>query len=356
MDRPDLELVTAVRQHGSLVMAARALRVAPSAVTKRLAALEADLGLRLFQRTTRSVTLTSEGALFLERCRKILAEVEAAEFELCDAAAKPHGKLRISLPQVHGLVMPVMTEFMALYPQIELDLDLTDRMVDVVEEGFDAVIRTGKPRDSRLMARPLGEFHMVLVASPSAGMPNIAGFIERVKQNPGKFSYGSAGVGTALNLAGEMVKQAAGLFIVHIPYRGVGPLTTDLIGGQVELGVYVLSSGLPQIKAGKVVPLGVTERERSPVAPDIPALAETPSLRHVDIGTWFGLWGPAGLPAPVAQRLRGALAESLKVPSLVEKLTASGATIAPASAVLADFQAAEIAKYRRIVDPAGIRV
>ncbi|MBN9370553.1 tripartite tricarboxylate transporter substrate-binding protein [Hydrogenophaga sp.] len=197
---------------------------------------------------------------------------------------------------------------------------------------------------------------MVLVASPSAGMPNIAGFIERVKQNPGKFSYGSAGVGTALNLAGEMVKQAAGLFIVHIPYRGVGPLTTDLIGGQVELGVYVLSSGLPQIKAGKVVPLGVTERERSPVAPDIPALAETPSLRHVDIGTWFGLWGPAGLPAPVAQRLRGALTESLKVPSLVEKLTASGATIAPASAVLADFQAAEIAKYRRIVDHAGIRV
>jgi DNA-binding transcriptional LysR family regulator len=156
-----------VAETRSFTEAGRLQGVSSSAVGKSIARLEARLGVRLFQRTTRSVTLTSEGALFLERCRKILAEVEAAEFELCDAAAKPHGKLRISLPQVHGLVMPVMNEFMALYPQIELDLDLTDRMVDVVEEGFDAVIRTGKPRDSRLMARPLGDFHMVLVASPA---------------------------------------------------------------------------------------------------------------------------------------------------------------------------------------------
>lgn len=151
----------------SFTEAGRLQGVSSSAVGKSIARLEARLGVRLFQRTTRSVTLTSEGAMFLERCRKILAEVEAAESELCDASAKPHGRLRISLPQVHGLVMPVMAEFMALYPQIELDLDLTDRMVDVVEEGFDAVIRTGKPRDSRLMARRLGTFHMVLVASPA---------------------------------------------------------------------------------------------------------------------------------------------------------------------------------------------
>ncbi|MFJ2321690.1 LysR family transcriptional regulator [Pseudomonas sp. NPDC087817] len=156
-----------VAETRSFTEAGRLQGVSSSAVGKSIARLEARLNVRLFHRTTRSVTLTSEGALFLERCRKILAEVEAAEFELCDAASQPHGKLRISLPQVHGLVMPVMNEFMTLYPQIELDLDLTDRMVDVVEEGFDAVIRTGKPRDSRLMARPLGEFHMVLVASPA---------------------------------------------------------------------------------------------------------------------------------------------------------------------------------------------
>ncbi|WP_426619670.1 LysR family transcriptional regulator [Pseudomonas rustica] len=168
MDRlGNIAVFIQVAETRSFTEAGRLTGVSSSAVGKSIARLEARLGVRLFHRTTRSITLTSEGALFLQRCRKILADVEAAEFELCDAAAQPQGKLRISVPQVLGLVMPVMTEFMTLYPQIELDLDLTDRMVDVVEEGFDAVIRTGKPRDSRLMARPLGEFRMVLVASPA---------------------------------------------------------------------------------------------------------------------------------------------------------------------------------------------
>lgn len=197
---------------------------------------------------------------------------------------------------------------------------------------------------------------MVLVASTRVGTQNVASFIERTKQNPGRFSYGSSGVGTALNLAGEMVKQAAGLFIVHIPYRGVAPLTTDLMSGQLEFGVFVLSSGLPHINGGKVVALGVTERKRSAVAPNIPALSEAPSLRNVDIGTWFGLWGPAGLPAGVTQRLQAALAESLKAPNLVERLTASGSTIADPAVALSGFQAAEIEKYRRIVKQANIRV
>ena len=81
------------------------------------------------------------------------AEVEAAEQELTDASATPRGKLRVSLPQVRVLLMPVLSDFMLAYPDIELDVDFSDRMVDVIEEGFDAVIRTGKPEDSRLMAR-----------------------------------------------------------------------------------------------------------------------------------------------------------------------------------------------------------
>lgn len=150
----------------SFTEAGRLLGVSSSAVGKSVARLEERLAVRLFHRSTRSITLTAEGALYLERCRRILAEVEAAEFELCSAASAPRGKLRISVPQVHGLVMPVLTEFMRLYPDIELDVDLSDRMVDVVEEGFDAVVRTGNPKDSRLMARQLGCFRLVLVATP----------------------------------------------------------------------------------------------------------------------------------------------------------------------------------------------
>ncbi|HPZ58902.1 MAG TPA: tripartite tricarboxylate transporter substrate binding protein, partial [Ottowia sp.] len=137
---------------------------------------------------------------------------------------------------------------------------------------------------------------MVLVASPSAGVKNIDEFVAKVKAAPGKYSYGSSGVGTALHLAGEMVKERAGLFMTHIPYRGVAPLTTDLVGGNLEYGVFVLSSGLPHIKSGKVVALGTTEARRSPSTPDIPALGAHKALKGIDIGSWFVLMGPARLP------------------------------------------------------------
>jgi len=196
---------------------------------------------------------------------------------------------------------------------------------------------------------------MVLVASPKTGIRDVAGFIELVSRNPGRFSYGSSGVGTALHLAGEMVKEAAGLFIVHIPYRGVAPLTTDLLGGQLEFGVFVLSSGLPHIRSGRVAAIGTTEGSRSAITPDIPALAEHPRLRNVDIGSWFGLWGPAGLPQPVVRRLQSVLADSLAAPEFLQKMRDAGATVSPPGAELRDFQVAEIAKYRRIVDYARIR-
>ncbi|KVE37535.1 LysR family transcriptional regulator [Burkholderia sp. TSV86] len=155
-----------VAETRSFVAAGRLLGVSASAVGKSIARLEEKLGTRLFHRSTRSVTLTAEGALFLERSRRILAEIEAAELELSQATAAPRGRLRVSLPLVSSLVLPVLGEFMREYPEIELDLDFTDRLVDVIEEGFDAVVRTGDPTDSRLSARRLGAFRSMLVASP----------------------------------------------------------------------------------------------------------------------------------------------------------------------------------------------
>ncbi|OYD83745.1 LysR family transcriptional regulator [Azospirillum brasilense] len=164
-----------VAETRSFVAAGRLLGVSASAVGKSVARLEEKLGVRLFHRSTRSVTLTAEGTLFLERSRRILAEIEAAELELSQLTAAPRGRLRVSLPLVSSLVLPVLGEFMRAYPAIELDLDFTDRMVDVIEEGFDAVVRTGEPADSRLSARRLGSFQMHLVASPDylarRGMP-----------------------------------------------------------------------------------------------------------------------------------------------------------------------------------------
>jgi tripartite-type tricarboxylate transporter receptor subunit TctC len=218
--------------------------------------------------------------------------------------------------------------------------------------------------NSKLRYDPLADFTpigriasqpMVLVASPASGVKTLDEFITLAKKNPGKFSYGSSGVGTALHLAGEMVKESAGLFIVHIPYRGVAPLTNDLLGGQLEFGFFVLSSGLPHIKSGKVIALGITEPQRSAAAPEIAPLSEHPSLKRVDISSWFGLWGPARMPAAVQARLQKALAETLATPEVRKKLQDSGATLAPAGAALAPFQASEIDKYARIVKFANIK-
>ena len=196
---------------------------------------------------------------------------------------------------------------------------------------------------------------MVLVASTKSGVKTTDDFIKATKANPGKFSYGSSGVGTALNLAGEMVKESAGVFVVHIPYRGVAPLTNDLLGGQLDYGVFVLSSGLPHIKSGKVVALGITENKRSAAAPGVPTLSEHPLLKNVDINSWFGVWGPAGLPAVITQRLQQALTESLASADLRKKFEDSGAVTSGPSTDLGSFQKTEIAKYERIVKFAKIR-
>ena len=155
-----------VAETRSFVAAGRLLGVSASAVGKSVGRLEDKLGVRLFHRSTRSVTLTAEGGLFLERSRRILAEIEAAQMEISQATAAPRGRLRVSLPLVSALMLPVLSDFMEAYPQIELDLDFTDRVVDVIEEGFDAVVRIGEPADSRLAARRLGSFRWCVVASP----------------------------------------------------------------------------------------------------------------------------------------------------------------------------------------------
>jgi DNA-binding transcriptional LysR family regulator len=155
-----------VAETRSFVAAGRLLGVSASAVGKSIARLEGRVGVRLFHRSTRSVALTPEGALLLERSRRILAEIEAAGQELSQARGEPQGRLRISLPMAGTLFLPILSDFMQAYPAIELDLDFNEQMVDVIEDGFDAVIRTGAPSDSRLAARTLGTFGFVLVASP----------------------------------------------------------------------------------------------------------------------------------------------------------------------------------------------
>lgn len=152
----------------SFAEAGRALGISASAVGKNVARLEQQLGLRLFHRTTRQVRLTQEGALFHERCRRILDELHDARAAMQAAAQVPRGRLRVSLPTIgYRFLLPVLPEFQARYPEVELDLDFNDHLVDVIEAGLDVVIRSGELADSRLVARRLGPFRFVLAASPA---------------------------------------------------------------------------------------------------------------------------------------------------------------------------------------------
>lgn len=201
---------------------------------------------------------------------------------------------------------------------------------------------------------------MVLVAAPHTKVKTVEDFLSLVKANPGKYSYGSSGNGTALHLAGEMVKESSGAFMVHIPYRGVAPLTNDLLGGQLDFGVFVLSSGLPHIRAGKVNAIGTTEARRSQQTPEIAALSENPALRKVNIGSWFALFGPAKLPAAVSAKLGKALSEAVASPEARKKLEDAGARPAtvssdPPEVLLQAYMKSEMEKYARVIDFAKIR-
>lgn len=159
--------VYAAEQHNYGAVA-RILGISPSAVAKAIVRLESHLGVRLFNRTTRSVSLTEEGALFYERCKHIMNDLNDAEAAIIQSRERPRGRLRVSVPHIvgHHLLMPILPGFADKYPEIELDIDFEDHVVDLVTEGIDVVIRSGDLTDSGLIARPLGEQHFVVCGSP----------------------------------------------------------------------------------------------------------------------------------------------------------------------------------------------
>jgi len=152
---------------GSFVAAGRVLGLSASAVGKGVTRLELQLGVRLFQRSTRSLRLTDEGNEFLERCRRILDELEDAQAAISRSAEKPRGRLRVSTPTVtYHLLLPILPQFLSLFPDIELDIDYNDHMVDLIDLGVDVAIRSGPLSDSRFMSRPLRPVQMLICAAP----------------------------------------------------------------------------------------------------------------------------------------------------------------------------------------------
>lgn len=163
---------------GSLSAAARAEGVAPAMMGRRINALEARLGIKLLLRTTRRLTLTSEGSAFLEEAQRILRDLHDAETRIAQGGVNPSGHLRISAPAGFGRrhVAPLLPDFIATYPDVTLALDLSDRLVNLIEEGYDCAIRIGELDDSQIVGRRIADNKRVIVAAPSYlgqhGRPN----------------------------------------------------------------------------------------------------------------------------------------------------------------------------------------
>ncbi|WP_454689637.1 Bug family tripartite tricarboxylate transporter substrate binding protein [Achromobacter aloeverae] len=194
----------------------------------------------------------------------------------------------------------------------------------------------------------------VLMVNPKLGITSVAALIQRARAQPGVLNFASTSLGGTPHLSGELFNSLAKVDIRHVPYSGSAPAMTALLGGQVQLMYDNLPSAIGQIRSGSVLALGVTTRERVPMLPDVPTVAEA-GLPGYEVNSWFGLLAPAGTPDEVVRRIRSAVADAMNAPAVrrqVEELGAVPVADTPQeyAAVIRD----DTAKWRKIIQDAGI--
>jgi tripartite-type tricarboxylate transporter receptor subunit TctC len=195
----------------------------------------------------------------------------------------------------------------------------------------------------------------LLVVNPSIQATTVPELIALARAQPGKLSYGSAGIGTTSHLAGELFKSMTKVDIVHIPYKGNVPAITDLLGGQTAMIFATMPTVLPHVRAGKLRPLAVLGNVRSPALPDVPTVAE--SVPGFEVSNWIGLFGPAGLSPAIVARLNAEVQKIMLSPEIQKRLETEGAKFIPMSAEqFAAFQRAEITKWAKTIKDANIKV
>ena len=195
----------------------------------------------------------------------------------------------------------------------------------------------------------------LLVVNPAVPAKSVKELIAIAKSRPGQINYASAGNGTPPHLAAELFKAMAGIDLVHVPYKGNVPAFADLISGAVSLSFPTITSGLPQVRAGKLRALGVTSKQRSPVVPDVPTIAEA-GLPGYEASTWYGMFAPAGTPRSVVAKLNGEMGLVLKSKDVHEKLLAQGLEpVANTPPEFAAIVAAELVKWSKVVKAAGLK-
>jgi len=194
----------------------------------------------------------------------------------------------------------------------------------------------------------------VLAVNPSLPVESVAGLIKYAKDNPGKLSYGSAGIGSSLHLAGEFFKREAGIDIVHVPYKGASHAVTDLAGGQIQMMFGPATAILPLAKAGKLRALAVTSARPSKLAPELPTVAQT--LPGFEVVGWYGIAAPAGTPKDVVAKLNADANRALKSPELIAQFEKLGyEPIGDTPNEAAARIKSDVAHWTKIIRDAGIQ-
>jgi tripartite-type tricarboxylate transporter receptor subunit TctC len=202
----------------------------------------------------------------------------------------------------------------------------------------------------------IGSSPLVLVGKNSLPAKDLAELVKLIRDNPGKYSYATSGVGTSLHVAGEMINIEGNVKMVHVPYRVGAQIVTDLMGNHVDLAVLPLVMALPAHRQGNVKIFAITEPARSPLAPELASIAEQPELKNVHVTVWFGLFAPAKVPAAITDRLQQAVASVIKELDTRAKLEATNLMVVGSTpSEFAAFLAKEIEKYSAIVKAANIK-
>ena len=203
---------------------------------------------------------------------------------------------------------------------------------------------------------PLAGQPNVLVVAPSTGMKSVADLISAAKQKPGALNFGSAGNGSGTHINGEKFRLAAGIDVVHIPYKGTPEALADTMAGRVTYFFSPISAALPQVREGKLIALGVSTAKRSDVLPNVPTIAES-GLPGFDYNLWVGVFAPAGTPADLVEKINRDVTRALQTPEAKERLTALGAEAMPMTpAEFRKFVQDEIADSAKVIKAAGIKV
>ena len=211
------------------------------------------------------------------------------------------------------------------------------------------------PINSFAPAAPIAASPIVLVVNPSLSIQTVADLVAYAKKQPGRLQYASAGVGSVTHLAGELFKYTAKIDMLHVPFKGAGAATLDVMAGHTNLLFGGLLATVPQVRSGKLRALGVGSLKRNPILPDVPSIAEA-GIAGYETVNWFGLLAPAGTPAVIVERLHREVSAAQNQPEVQKQFDADGASVLRMTpAAFGAYMVADMNKWERVVTEGGIK-